>query len=175
MSERQPPRFTGVTTYQDRLGRFSLRFPTDWRQLPLPEQDGVQCAPPVDDPYTSFTAWVTPLADKVVAEDLELLRAAVDEGLSRLADLTVEASAEVVLGNLLKFERIFTFREEGALRKRKLWLLYVDTWLIVLTWQGSTPEEWTYWLPMANYAFATFNIPEALWFAVDRDLAGLNR
>ena len=44
------------------------------------------------------------------------------------------------------------------MRKRKQWLLYVDIWLIVLTWQGSSPEEYEYWLPMGNYAFATFNL-----------------
>jgi hypothetical protein len=107
-----------------------------------------------------------------VAEDLEHLRLGVSEGLAQLADCKVEAASEVVLGNLIKFERVFTFRVDGAVRKRKLWMLYVDKWLIVLTWQGSSEEEYEYWLAMANYSFATFNLPEALWFATDRDLGG---
>lgn len=40
----------------------------------------------------------------------------------------------------------------------------------MLVWQGSTVDEYDYWLPMGNYSYATFEIPEALWFATDRDL-----
>jgi len=29
-----------------------------------------------------------------------------------------------------------------------------------------------YWFAMANYSYATFHLPEALWFATDRDLVG---
>jgi hypothetical protein len=45
--------------------------------------------------------------------------------------------------------------------------------LIVIAYQGSSVEEYAYWLAMANYSYATFYLPEALWFATDRDLAGL--
>ena len=31
-----------------------------------------------------------------------------------------------------------------------------------------------HWLPMGNYAYGTFQIPEALWFATDRDLLQRN-
>jgi len=175
MSHREPPRFTGVRTYQDPLGRFSLRFPTDWLRFDLQDREGVRYAPRADDPDTWFTVWISPLEEHVVAEDLEILREGVAEGLTRFAECTVLESSEVVLGNLIKFERIFTFRDGDALRKRKVWLLYVDTFQIVLTWQGASPEEYEYWLPMANYAFATFNLPEALWFATDRDLVGYSR
>jgi len=175
MAERPPPRFTGVSTYQDPLGRFSLRFPTDWNRFAVEGRDGVQAAPTFDDPETSFTAWVTPLEVPVVAEDLDELKRGVTEGLAQLDGCAIAAEDDVVLGNLIRFERVFTFRENGATRKRKSWLVYVDTWLISLTWQGSSPEEYEYWLSMANYAFNTFNLPPGLWFAVDRDLAGKSR
>jgi hypothetical protein len=140
-----------------------------------PDREGVMFSPPVGDPYTSFSAWVSKLDESIVAEDLDDLRAGVNEGLTELPECQVEAGSESVLSNLIKFERVFTFREDGATRKRKVWLLYVDTWLIVLTWQGSSPDEYAYWLPMANYSFATFNLPEALWFATDRDLGAYKR
>lgn len=175
MTTRQPPRFSGVTTYRDPLGRFSLRFPTDWHQFDVEGKEGVMYLPSLDDPETSFAAWVSQLEHAVVAEDLEELKIGVDEGLAQLTDSNVEAASEVVLGNLIKFERIFTFHQGEAIRRRKIWILYVDTWLIVLTWQGSSPEEYEYWFSMANYSFATFLIPEALWFATDRDLVGLSR
>jgi hypothetical protein len=86
--------------------------------------------------------------------------------------MTIESSSEEALSNLIKFERIYTFRDGDVVRKRKSWLLYVDTWLMVVTYQGATEEEYAYWLPMGNYAFFRFELPHALWFATDRDLSG---
>jgi hypothetical protein len=126
--------------------------------------------PNPDDPDTHLTVWADPLDARVVAEDLDDLRAGVREGLDALADASVELENDVVLGNLLKFERVYCFRESGAVRKRKQWLLYVDSWIVVLTWQGSNPEEYDYWYAMANYSFASFSLPEALWPFLDRDL-----
>lgn len=142
----------------------------------LATREGFGFTPTSGDPQTAFTIWVSPLDEKVVAEDLDELKAGVDAGLQALSDCHVEAASETVLGNLIKFERIYSFREptEGdgawAVRKRKQWLLYVDQWLMCLTWQGSSPEEYQYWFAMANYSFLTFELPEALWFATDRDL-----
>jgi hypothetical protein len=175
MAERRPAHFTGVNTYQDPLGRFSFRYPTDWHRLELEGREGVMFAPEAHDSQTALTAWVAALEYPVVAEDLEDLRAGVGEGLAKLADCRIESQSEVVLGNLIKVERVFTFREGGATRKRKLWLLYVDKWLISLTWQGATEDDYEHWLSMANYSYATFTIPEALWFATDRDLVGYTR
>jgi hypothetical protein len=80
-----------------------------------------------------------------------------------------------VLGNLVKFEHVFTFRDGEATRKWRQWQLYVDHWLMVATFQGESPEEYDYWFPIANHSFLSFTLPEQLWFAVDRDLAGANR
>lgn len=175
-TQRQPPRFYGVTTYQDHLGRFSIRYPTTWEKLDLEGRDGARFVPNPADPETNFTIWVSGLDTKVIAEDLEVLREGVQDGLDALDDVVLESENDVVLGNLLKFEREYAFRDQGSTRKRKQWLLYVDTWLMVLTWQGSDPDEYDYWLAMANYSFATFHLPEALWFFTDRDLylAGVN-
>ena len=171
MTTRQPPRFYGVATYSDPLGRFSFRYPTTWHQFELDDnREGVLFSPETENPQTWFSVWVSELDAHVVAEDLEDLQLGLDEGLAQLAECRVESKAGEPLGNLIKFERIFTFREDGVTRKRKLWLLYVDKWQMVVTWQGATEEEYEYWLSMGNYAFATFTIPEALWFATDREL-----
>lgn len=192
------PKFTGVSTYQDPVGRFSVRYPDDWQRFeikesvpkkrrrsarlamakkarednPLPVREGFGVAPDPDDPHTTFTAWVSPLSTSVVAEDIEELRLGVDAGLAQLAGCTVERASEDVISNLIKFERVYTFQDGDAVRKRRQWLLYVDTWLMCLTWQGSNPRAYQYWLAMVNYSFHTFELPHALWFATDRDLAG---
>ena len=54
-------------------------------------------------------------------------------------------------------------------------MLYVDRWMMVLTFHGATVEEYHYWLAMVNHSFDTFTLPEELWFATDRDLTGYTR
>ncbi len=174
MAERQRPRFRGIKLYKDHLGRFSFRYPSDWNQFELEEgRDGVLLSPEAENPQTWFSIWTSQLEETAVAEDLEDLRGGVGEGLAQLANCQIEYEADDALGNLLKFERVFTFEENGTTRKRKLWILYVAKWLIVVTYQGETVEEYHHWLAMANYCFATFNLVEELWFATDRDLQGL--
>jgi len=168
-----PPRFRGIRTYRDPLGRFSLRHPSDWHRAELADgRDGVFLSPEAHECGTHAALWVAPLDVHVVAEDLEVLSAGVEKGMSGLSDLTVTASHDGVYGNLLKLERCYTFSQDGAVRQRRAWTLYVDTWQFVLLWQGRTPEDYYYWLPMANYVFTSFELPESLWFATDRDLAG---
>jgi hypothetical protein len=176
MAERQPPRFRGVRTYKDPKGRFSFRYPSDWHKFELlGDREGIMCSPESDNPQTFFSVWVSLLDESVVAEDAEELRLGVDQGLSDLPESNIEAEREDVLGNLIKFERVFTFNDNGAIRKRKFWILYVDKWLIVVTWQGADAAEYHYWYPMANYSFNTFNLPETLWFSTDRDLSSSSR
>ena len=103
-----------------------------------------------------------------------------DEGLRALPGCAVVSGSERVLGNLLRFERIYTFRDDApgaaapgappAERKRKQWLLYVDRWLLCLTWQGASAPAYEHWFAMANQSFLTFEIPQALWFFTDREL-----
>jgi hypothetical protein len=172
MTERPRPRFRGVRTYQDPQGRFTFRHPSDWHEFELTEdREGVMHAPEAEDPRTYFAVWIQDLGQKVVAEDLEELRSGVDEGLSKLPECEVESRSDDLLGNLVKLERVYTFRDGDATRKRRVWVMYVDRWQMVVTFQGESPEEYRHWLPMGNYAFSTFDIPEALWFATDRDLS----
>lgn len=175
MSTRQPPRFSGVETYADRMGRFNFRFPTTWERFDIEGREGALFAPNPQDMDTHIAAWVIELEHPVVAEDLETLHDGVAEGIAQLSDAQVEEANDNVYGNLVKFERVLTFRQGENRIKRKFWLHYVDKWLMSLTWQGSSPDEYEYWLAMANYSFATFNIPNELWFNVDPDLAEYRR
>ena len=95
---------------------------------------------------------------------------ATDEALAAMPECEVLTANNDALGNLVRIERIYTFRDGDAIRKRKVWMLYVSQWNIVLTFQGETIEEYHHWFAMANYTFNSFNLPEALWFAADRDL-----
>ncbi|HET9224601.1 MAG TPA: hypothetical protein VFO07_18960, partial [Roseiflexaceae bacterium] len=139
------------------------------------QREGKMASPEPENPQTWFSVWISPLKLSVVAEDLDDLKDGVDEGLSQLPELRIESASDEALNNLIKFERIYTFREGEESRKRRSWLLYIDTWLMVVTYQGANEEEYAYWLPMGNYCFFRFELPEALWFATDRDLSGALR
>jgi hypothetical protein len=173
-AQRPTPKFTGVDTYLDPKGRFNFRYPSDWHQHNLAnKQEGTLFSPQATNPQTWFAVWLTDLKERIVAEDMPVLRQGVEQGLSQLPECNVELSIDDVLNNLVKFERVFTFRDGEATRKWRQWLLYVDHWLMVVTYQGESPEEYDHWYAMVNYSFNMFQLPQALWFAVDRDLNGL--
>jgi hypothetical protein len=175
MSDERPgPFFTSLHQYRDKLGRFSIRIPGDWEEFDLEDdREGVLFSPQKDAPSTYVAVWVSQLdGEHVVAEDLDVLREGVEEGLQQLDGIDIIDSKDDAISNLIKFERTYEFNEGDVRRKRRVWMLYVDTWSMVVIYQGETPAEYDYWLPMGNYSLGTFNIPEALWFATDRELAG---
>jgi len=174
MSDKRPgPFFTSLHQYRDPLGRFSIRVPGDWHEYDLDDdRDGVMFSPQGDVPSTYVAVWVNQLGEHVVAEDLEVLREGVERGLTQLDGIEAIDRADEAISNLVKFERVYEFDDGGVRRKRRVWMLYVDTWLMVVIYQGESPQEYEYWLSMGNFALGTFNIPEALWFATDRELAG---
>jgi hypothetical protein len=172
------PRFTGVDTFLDPKGRYQFRFASDWCRYELEgHPEGVMYSPYAnqESPKTFVSGYAVPLEFDVVAEDMEDLSVAVQEGLQQFDGLSIEHAADNAYGNLLKFDRTFTFKEGDAVRKRHAWIMYVGTWQIVLAYQGESIEDFEYWLPMGNTMFFHIKIPEALWFATDRDLNGFNK
>jgi len=162
------PRFKGIHTYQDPQGRFEFRHPWEWEESELEDdRDGLIVSPIDADDETYFAVWVTPLETSVVADDLPVLREGLDAGLAKLDDVAVESSDEKTYNNIVRLERLLTFTENGVRRKRRIWALYADYWQFVVAFQGSTVNEYEYWLPMGNYCFTSFNLPEALWYATD--------
>lgn len=165
------PAFTGITTYRDPQGRFEFRHPAGWTRSDLDDDlDGIIVRPEEEEENTYFAIWVSSLPEKVVASDLPELKAGFDDGLERLADLQVESAKDTTYGNIVKLERVLTFSEEENTRKRRVWGMYVDTFQIVVVWQGSSVKEYDYWYPMGNYCFSMFKLPDELWFATDPEV-----
>ncbi|TDW79436.1 MULTISPECIES: hypothetical protein [Kribbella] len=164
-----PPRFRGVSIYQDPLGRFAFRYPSTWNTFELPDgQEGALFSPEASAPQTYLAAWANRLPESVVAEDLDLLSSGMAEGLARLNSCEVLESHDDAVGNLVRLERLYTFSDDDAVRQRRVWVVYVDTWQIVLVYQGESRQEYEYWSPMGNYSFATFNLAQDLWFSTER-------
>jgi len=173
VAERERPKYRGIRTYRDPHGRFMFRHPSDWHQHELADgRDGVLLSPQFEDLETWFAVWATRLQDVVQADDLEVLREGVNEGLYQLPGVRVESSSEDVLGNLIRFERIYTFEENGATRRRKVWMLYVYKWALALIAQGASPEEYDHWSIMLEDCFGDFDLAPTLWYASDPELAG---
>jgi hypothetical protein len=172
-AERSSPKYTGLRGYRDPVGRYQLRYPAGWHQHELADdRDGVMFSPQAEDPATWFAVWSVRLPDRVTAEDLDVLRQGVEEGLSQLPGLNVEAAKDDTFDNLLRFDRTYTFAEDGAVRKRRLWMIYVYKWLFVLMAQGESVQEYDYWHIMLNNLFNEFDLAHALWYASDRELGG---
>jgi hypothetical protein len=172
MSEQErenPPRFRGVSAYQDSLGRFSFRYPSTWNTFELTDgHDGALFSPDDSEPRTYVAVWVSRLAGNVVAEDLDVLRSGIAEGLARLDCCDVLGSKDDAIGNVVRFERLYTFRDDEVTHKRRVWVLYVGTWQIVLVYEGESCSEYDYWSSLGNYSFATFDLAQDLWSSTDR-------
>jgi hypothetical protein len=173
VAERERPKYRGIRTYVDPQGRFKFRYPSDWHQHELADgRDGVLFSPHSENPETWFAVWATRLEHTVQAGDLSVLREGVNEGLYQLPGVRIESSSEDTLGDLLRFERLYTFEENGATRQRKVWILYVYKWAFALVAQGATPEEYEYWSIMLQNCIDEFDLAPALWFASDPELSG---
>ena len=173
MADRERPKYRGIKTHIDPQGRFKFRYPSDWHQHELADgRDGVLYSPQPEDPETWFAIWSTRLQDIVVAGDLDVLRQGVNEGLYQLPGVRVESSSETAFGNLIRFERIYTFQENGATRRRKVWMLYVYKWALTLIAQGASSEEYDHWSMMLEDCFDDFDLAPTLWFASDPEIAG---
>jgi hypothetical protein len=171
-TERERPKYTGFRTYRDPKGRYQFRYPVDWHAYELgDERDGIMFSPQAVDPKTWFSAWAVRLPDVVTPEDVSVLREGVQEGLASLLDLEVESASDDVLDNLLRFERMFTFSEDGVIRKRKMWMIYVYKWLFVFVAQGETVDSYEHWHMMLDDCFDYLDLAPALWYASDRELA----
>jgi hypothetical protein len=177
------PAFTGITTYRDPQGRFEFRYPAGWTRSELDDDlDGIIVRPEEDEQNTYFAVWISSLPEAVVASDLPELRAGFDDGLAQLTDLSVESAEEKTYGNIVKLERVVSFTDkdgerpeelapgEPIRRKRRVWGMYVDTFQMVVVWQGRSVKEYDYWYPMGNYCFSMFKIPDELWFATDPEV-----
>lgn len=176
---RETPKWTGILTHRDPKGRFSVRFATDWAWFDIDRPwnvddarcEGVGAAPNPEDPASVLEMWVAPLGFAVREGDFAELRDSVETSLANLDRCQVLGSEDIVIDNLIKFVRVYTFREGDVTRKRQQWLIYAHTWLFSLTWQGSSVEEYEYWYAMANQSFHTLEMPQELMFATDRDFA----
>lgn len=164
------PKYTGIRTYRDPQGLFMFRYPSAWHLHDLADgRNGIMVSPQ-QDPKTWFAAWSVQLQDAVTAEDMEILREGIEEGLWQFSNLDIESTSDDTFENLIRFQRTYTFELDGVTRKRRARMLYVYRWLIVMLAEGETVAEYDYWHLMLHDCFDSFDLAPELWFASKREL-----
>lgn len=157
--QKEGPAFQGLVLQEDRQWRYYFWYPKGWHPYDLSDgRAGVLCSPMAESPTTFFSVQVTQLETGVQADDLDVLREGVQEGLGQLPGLRIESSQESAGSSRISFERIHTFQDGETTRKRRIRLIYGRDRLYTLMSQGATVEEYTHWLPMLNYCHLTFQL-----------------
>jgi hypothetical protein len=153
------PAFEGLNLEQNEEWRYHFWYPKGWHRYDLAgDKTGVLCSPNAQDPTTYFSVETQRLPVAARPEDIDVLRQGIEEGLSTLSGLNVESADESSSGARLVFERVFTFRDGGTVRKRRIRLIYLGATLYSLIAQGENEHAYTYWLSMLNYCYRTFEL-----------------
>jgi hypothetical protein len=164
---RRPARFTGITTYVDPRGRYTFRYPSDWPAIANAEGDGAAFVPNAGDPDTVLISHASELSRPVDSRDLVMLSRQVDAEVGRLPDAVIRERNDEAIGEVLRLERVVSFRDGATGRERKIRVLFAGSWQLELSWQGATTDDYDYYLPQANYAFTWFTLAPFLWSAFD--------
>ena len=159
MARQGTPAFTGLVLHRDKKWRFKFWYPDGWHRFDLaPGHEGVLYAPEPGDYSTSFSVEAKDIGVKTQESDLDALKEGFLEGLKSLDGLQIEWQDAWVAGALIGLEAKYTFREGEATRKRWVRLLYEGSRQFHVVAQGSSPEEYDYWLPMLNEMMMTLQI-----------------
>ena len=156
-----PPSFTGLLLHREpRLG-YSFFVPDGWHRQDVEgavglESPTVMYVPSLDDSLTGFSVEGRDLGLEVTSDDFPSLQAGFLSGLRKMPRSRLESHEGESIGPLITLEARHTFRDGSVTRKRWVRLLYQRSIQVRLIAQGSTVEEFDYWLPMFFESMRTF-------------------
>ena len=158
-TSQNTPSFEGLILEQDQEWQYYFWYPKGWHRYELGDgRTGVLCSPEDEHPTTYFSVETQRLPAAVLDEDVEVLRQGIQEGLSQLPDMCIASTNDTIAGGRIVFEREFTFADGDTVRKRRIRLIYAGSTLYSLISQGSSEQDYKYWLSMLNYCQMTFEI-----------------
>lgn len=153
------PVYKGMTGHQDKEAGYVIWVPSDWTQVKMKRpHHGWLYLPKKDDYNTSLLVEKHKLKYSVTEEDMPMLLESFKEGMLALPGVEVESTEESLSKSVNIFDARFTFLEGEFRRKRWVRNIYWGNGQLVLIAQGSTPEDFEYWLPMFYNSFMTLNI-----------------
>lgn len=156
-TRKQSAAITGLLWHRDDYCSFYI--PYDWHKLPWPDgREGVIYGPDLADPKTVFAVEVKKLATAVATDDLDILAESYFETIQQLPEVDIHFTDQRSIGDLLELEAKYTFREQGAIRKRWTRMFYHGKRQIVMISQGASLDKYAYWLPLFFEAMMTANI-----------------
>ena len=154
------PKYTSMKKHVDPEGMFSIWVSGDWHRIGMAEgHRGVIYSPYPDDINTSFMVEHHRLDTSVRPKDLTVLRNGFLAGIQQLPDAEIEKfEASVGEAGAILLDATFTFSQDGVRRKRWVRISYWGTGQLTFVAQGSTVEEFDYWLPMFYNTMMTVEV-----------------
>jgi len=153
------PFYTGMYTYHDKAGGYSIVMPTDWHQIPLKEgMVGLMFSPYPDDINTSLLTQKHTLKYKVKPTDMQFLRDGFEKGIRGLPGAEIDKIGTSYSDTINIFDAQFTFLDGDVRRKRWVRNIYWAEAQLIIIAQGRTPEDFEYWLPMFFNCITTCSV-----------------
>jgi hypothetical protein len=145
--------------YINQEAGFALWLPTGWHRTDMKKGHlGAIFSPYPNDINTSFAAEARKLKYAVKSEDLPVLIEGFEQGLKALPGVEIESTTYTPTSTLVTLEARYTFLEGDSRRKRWVRNIYWGNGQLVFIAQGSTEEEFEYWLPMFFNTMMTFEL-----------------
>lgn len=153
------PLYHGMFKHLDAKGSYAVWLPMGWTEVKMGKgHQGAAFFPEPDAPNTYFSCESFKLRVSVAESDVPVLREGFSAGLQAVPGIEIESQDESVTPTLIAFDARFTFNEGEARRKRWVRNIYWGKLQMVFIAQGSSPEEFEYWLPMFYQTMMTFEI-----------------
>jgi hypothetical protein len=156
---RKGPVYYGLTKYTDNKGGYGVWLPNDWHQFNMTgDHNGWVFSPYPDNTDTCFACEKNVLEIEVSPQDVDVLAEGFEAGILSLPDVEIEEKKYEKTKKGVILEAKFTFTENGQRRKRWVKSLYWGEANLVLFAQGSTVDEYEYWLPMLFNAMSSYEL-----------------
>jgi hypothetical protein len=158
-AEKNNPRYTGMVKYTSEQDGYALWLPTGWHWFEMGEgRRGMVFSPQPALPAPAFSVEKSILPYKVSKKDLPLLHEGFQKGLAILPDVAIETQDEIVEENILALEARLTYLDQGQTKKRWIRIIYAGEAQLTLIAEGTSVEEFEYWLPMFYNTMMTMTI-----------------
>jgi hypothetical protein len=145
--------------YVDEKGGYAVWLPSDWYQFEMTgDHAGWIFSPYKDNTDTCFACEKNVLDVEVSPADLDVLAEGFEAGIRSLQDVEIEEKKYETSKRAVMLQAKFTFTENGQRRKRWMKSMYWGEANLVVMAQGSTVEDYEYWLPMLFNAMHTYEL-----------------
>ena len=151
------PPIQGLLWHRDE--HFSFFIPIGWQRSDWDDgRASVRYYPVPDDPQTLFAVEEKDLGMAMSPEDLDRLDAEFVDAIEELPEAAIELRDKAVVGEQMRLEYKYTFREGCVVRRRWVRVFFLGTRATTMMAQGSTLDLYDYWLPWFFEAMATAQV-----------------